>query len=135
MNPEIVKFYADKQLHISKLIARRPSDVTSEQVEMAAEKVYSEVKAGYRIKTINIARHVWRVARTLNADAYVEEQKLLQNHKEELDRVYKIINARNATIKEYNSNIRRLNTVLLWYSSIAAALAVGLVIQEVLCIL
>jgi len=124
MNPEIVKFYADRQLHISKLINKRPADVAAIQVEIAAEKVYSQIQTGYKIKTLNIARYVWQVARGVNADAYMSEQEFLQNYK-------KIITEKNLMIDSYSVIVKRCYI----YSLIAAALAVGLVIQEVLCIL
>ena len=135
MKSDIIQFYADRVLHVPKMIARRPGDLTIEQVEMAAEKVYHEIHAGLKIKIINIVRYVYMVAKMINSDAYIQEQKMFEDCKKGFIEMYNIIDSRNATIKEYNSNIRRLNTIMLTYSSIAAALAVGLVIQEVLCIL
>lgn len=131
MNPYIAKFYADKQLHVPKLIMKRPVDVTAEQVEAAAEKVYFEIQNGHKIKTLNIARHIWQVAKNINADAYLEEQELLQEYKD-------IVAGFNLRIASKNRQIKKLeklcNKVLI-YNSIIAVLAVGLAVWEVICIL
>jgi len=126
MKPEITKFYADKQLHIPKLITKRPADVTAEQVEAAAEKVYYDIQKGYEIKIINIARYVWQVAKDINADAYLEEHKILQDSKQIIADLYKKIAEKNRVIADYSKKITRFYRIILTYASIAAVLAAGL---------
>lgn len=131
MEAKIIQFYADKYLHIPKLIKKRPKDITPGQVELAAEKVYSEIQKGHKIKDLSMARYVWDIAKTINADAYFEEQKLLQNCKGILDE-------KNNKIKNLVDDLIQRDSLynrLLIYVSIAAILAVGHVVWEVLCIL
>lgn len=131
MNPEIVKFYADKQLHIPKLINKRPSDTTVIQVEVAVEDVYFEIRAGLKIKDLNIARYVWKIAKKVRNADYVSDQTLLQNYK-------KIITDKNSYIETLTDKLLEKDNLcsrLEIYALIAAVLAVGLVIQEVICIL
>ena len=68
MNKEIIEFYESKNLHLSKMIDRRPAGITPEQVRGAAEKVYREIKEGRQIKDIRIAWEVWAAAKQINAD-------------------------------------------------------------------
>lgn len=136
MNLDIINFYADLNLQIPKLIAKRPSDITASQVEAAAEKVYSEIQAGYQIKHLNIARHIWNVAKGINADAYIQEQEILQNSKKIIVGLYKKIAEKNRIIINYSKRIKQFYNRVLIYASIAAVLAVGLAVWEVTkCIL
>jgi hypothetical protein len=139
MNLDIINFYADLNLQIPKLIAKRPPGITASQVEAAAEKVYSEIQAGYQIKPLNIARHIWNVGKGINADAYIQEQEILQNSKKIIVGLYKKIAEKNRIITNYSNGLKRIkqfyNRVLI-YASIAVVLAVGLAAWEVIkCIL
>ena len=82
MKKEIIKFYADKAFHIPKLIARRPPELSPEQIEAAAVEVYNQIQGGLQIKQINIYRHIKEVARTIDARQYVEDRKLIDDSKE-----------------------------------------------------
>lgn len=82
MKKAIIKFYESKALHISKLIARRPENLTPEQIEAAAVAVYDEIMDGLEIKTIRIFGHIKEVARDIDARQYVEDRKLIDDAKE-----------------------------------------------------
>jgi hypothetical protein len=82
MKKEVIKFYAGKGLHIPKLIARRPLNLTPEQIEAAAVEVYNEIQTGLEIKTIKIAGRVKEVARNIDARQYAEDRKLIDEAKE-----------------------------------------------------
>lgn len=92
MKKEIIKFYADKALHIPKMIARRPAGISPEQIEAAAVEVYQQVQDGFKVKTIRLAGHVKEVARKIDASQYIEDRKLIDEAKEiiaEKDRKFK----------------------------------------------
>jgi len=83
MKQKIIKFYADKGLHIPKLIARRRDNVTPEQIEQAAETYYYKLQGGYKpAKNLLIASEVGELARGIDAKRYVKDKELLERTKE-----------------------------------------------------
>lgn len=81
MKKEIVNFYAEKGLHISKMINRRPSDISPEQIEAAAELVYKDIQDGRELKNIQIASEVFRIAKDINGEKYAQEKALFEDSK------------------------------------------------------
>lgn len=85
MKKEIVDFYANKGLHISKMINRRPMDIAPEQIEAAAELVYKDIQAGRQLKNIQIASEVFRVAKDINGEKYAQEKAIVEDANKIID--------------------------------------------------
>lgn len=133
MKQEIIQFYANDKIHVPKMIMRRPAGITPEQVEAAAEQVYYQILQGsLKLKVISRVRHIWNVAKTINADAYLQDQVMLQGSKTVIENLHKRIDEKNLIIKDYSKKITTFYTKILIYASIAAALAVGSVALEIL---
>ena len=64
MDKETAKFYAEKGLHIEKLVARKPKEVSEAQVMAAACKTYDDIQADLlKVKDIQLARTIWERAK------------------------------------------------------------------------
>ena len=55
------------------MISRRPSGLTPEQVEAAAEKIYHDIKEGRQIKDVRIVWEVWTEAKQTSASNLQKE--------------------------------------------------------------
>lgn len=87
MKKKILKFYAGKGFHLSKLIDRRPQPLNSAQVEAAAVKVFNMIKKGQVIKDINIARKIFDLAKTIRYQEFVKDQNTLEHYKEIINKL------------------------------------------------
>lgn len=88
-NSGAILWFAEKGLHINKLIARRPQTASPEQVELAAHNFFDSIeedrpqdklvilKSGEKVKYIDIAWRIWEDARELEADEYALGQAKL----------------------------------------------------------
>ena len=78
MNTKIKQFYADKGLHINKLIKRRPRGIKPGQVLAGAERYYYKYQNGYRPeKELFTALEVWSLAEEIDYEEYTERDKLI----------------------------------------------------------
>lgn len=82
MRKKVLKFYAGKGFHLSKLIDRRPPALNSAQVEAAAVKVFNLIQKGEIIKDINIARKIFEIAKTIRYQEFVKDHNTLEHYKE-----------------------------------------------------
>lgn len=82
MRKDILKFYEDKGFQISKLIDRRPENLTSDQVEAGAIKLFNMIQKGEIIKDINIARRVFKVGESIRYEAFKKEQRMTSDYKD-----------------------------------------------------
>lgn len=75
MKQEIIDFFAEHNLHISKMINIGISrhDLTAEAVKRAAEDVFQRVQDGEEIRPIRLAWEVFAVAKTLKVSAAKKE--------------------------------------------------------------
>lgn len=103
MKKEIIDFYADKGLHISKMINRRPCGVSPEQIEEGAELIYYDIQSGRQLKNIQIASEVFRTAKNVTGEKYAQEKALLENSKEiiqELEKQIKFLKGNSLRLVE-----------------------------------
>lgn len=112
MKKEIIDFYADKGLHISKMINRRPYDVSPEQIEAAAELVYYDIQNGHELKNIQIASEVFRVAKDINGEKYAQEKALLEEAKKIISNLKIKLNESKANVKEALSIMENKNRIM-----------------------
>lgn len=56
-------FYAEKGLHVEKILAKRPEGISEEQCLQSAMDLYHAIRVGFRIKDISMARRIWKDAR------------------------------------------------------------------------
>jgi len=75
MNQDILDFYSSKNLHMHKIIRRKPYNVTQEDVEAAAVEVYEEVQEGLEIRNLYIVWEVWRRAKAIDSQKYTEQKE------------------------------------------------------------
>lgn len=105
MKKEIIDFYADKGLHISKIINRRPYDVSPEQIEAAADLVYHDIQNGRQLKNIQIASEVFRVAKDINGEKYAQEKAIVEDAKTIIDdlknQLEELTRAKDMSSKKY----------------------------------
>jgi hypothetical protein len=81
MNREVLKFYDELKVPVSKIIDRRPDNLSLECVQAACEKVYED----HRNKTPNvfrIVRQVHQAAYGISGEKFEKEQELLNNYVE-----------------------------------------------------
>lgn len=74
MEPKIVDFYASKNLHIKKLIERRP-DIPADKIKIAAVEVYNDIQQGMKIKDISLAWTIWERARKMESVSFDDNLK------------------------------------------------------------
>lgn len=66
MNKDAVDFFADMGLHISKISAKSPIDISRGQIEEACEKFYHKWQDGFRCKPVEIVKgHIFPMARKI----------------------------------------------------------------------
>lgn len=118
MKPEIIKFYADKGLHISKMINRRPPDIGPEHIEAACDLLYTDIQGGAIYKDIAIVPAVFRLAKDINGEAYAQAHKVFRNHE-------KIIISLKKELVEKQEELRKFK---LWVISGVAVSSWGYVI-------
>ena len=68
MKAEIKEFYDSKDFQLSKLINKRPKNVSATGVVAAAESLYEEIQQGLKIKDVQIPRRIWLMAKGSKGD-------------------------------------------------------------------
>lgn len=117
MNQEILDFYADKNLHINKMIDRRPQGLTPEQVKAAASVIYDKLQEKPdSIKCVQIAHEVFRCAKKMkNTEKFIEDKKVIKQEllhqeiqdetKQSLQKIENFIKAQKQFFDENNKII------------------------------
>ena len=82
MKKKILRFYADKDFDIPKLIIRRPHYLMASQVEAAAVELYKQILKHEEIKDINISRRIYKIAETVLYKEFEQDHETLENAKE-----------------------------------------------------
>lgn len=72
MIDKVRAFYAEKGLHVEKIIGKRPEEVSEAQCLQAAVDLYHAISAGFQIKDISMARRIWKDARSANPSEILE---------------------------------------------------------------
>ena len=96
MKKEIRDFYALKDLHINKLVARgKLRGLTKSQVEEAIVIIYKRIQSGEKIKPIKIAWEVWSLAKGLKSNELAEENLTIEGLRNSLHKrkLYETITA------------------------------------------
>ena len=89
MEKHIKEWYAGYGQQIGKIVKGRPQGITPEQIEIAAEQIYTDLHTGkLEISAISLARVVKARAKELDASLYMpktEEIERLKRINKELD--------------------------------------------------
>jgi len=75
MRNEVLQFYAEREIHVWKMIRRRPRNVTADQVKAGAAWFYSEYqKNGMNTHTRHMVWIIWARARDIASDEWAREE-------------------------------------------------------------
>jgi len=105
MDKKIKEFYAKKNLHVNRMVEKRPADIKPAQVYVAAEKLYQRIQNGLDIKDIKIVWKIWEMARDCATTEYDEKRKRLAELKTAVKRQRSMIKLLQAD-KENNKQIK-----------------------------
>jgi len=89
MNKAILNFYENFGLSVIKIIERRmPKTLSKTRVEVAMEEMYRKIKAGEKIKPINIPREIWRMAEKSKGIEYIKKVKEMEDFKKNFEKYH-----------------------------------------------
>ena len=89
MKKEIKEFYDSKDFQLSKLISKRPKNVSATGVVAAAESLYEEIQQGLKIKDVQIPRRIWLMAKGGEGDEefLAEIKEIKEQHLAEIKEI------------------------------------------------
>lgn len=98
MKPEIIEFYTARHLQITKMIDRKPSNLSVSQIEAAAVRFYELIdevvvhdtwpesyvvlENGEKVRTINTYNYIKGIALTVKGEQYAKDRKLITTSKQ-----------------------------------------------------
>ena len=110
MEKKILDFYASKNLHVAKMIEKRPPGISRGQVELAAVEMYRRITGGTEaVRDIRIAWRVWEIARNIRARGYEQDMGQLVQAQERVAELIESHERQVAIMERYReAEIRKL---------------------------